>query len=168
MSWKILQHRGLAWYGIELLKHARHLGKSEEKDMPEFFGQPSPWNIYIKDSATCPWSLRHMGTWVQAAAKLYAMTLWMPSLRVRTCSWTKKPSTFQGHSGTYFPFFKDSIQCKKEPWVYVFFSSFPTWAILYWKVFLCSLGWIKLAPKFKDFPALTAIFKNFQGLEFLF
>ena len=35
------------------------------------------------------------------------------------------------------------------------------------KVFLCLLGWIKLAPKFKDFPALTAIFKDFQGLEFL-
>ena len=30
------------------------------------------------------------------------------------------------------------------------------------------LGWIKLAPKFKDFPATTAIFKGFQGLEFLF
>ena len=35
------------------------------------------------------------------------------------------------------------------------------------KVFLCLLGWIKLAPKFKDFPALAAIFKDFQGLEFL-
>ena len=29
------------------------------------------------------------------------------------------------------------------------------------------LGWIKLAPKFKDLPAPTAIFKDFQGLEFL-
>ena len=35
-------------------------------------------------------------------------------------------------------------------------------------VFLCLLGWIKLAPKFKDFPAPTAIFKDFQGLECLF
>ena len=26
-----------------------------------------------------------------------------------------------------------------------------------------SLGWIKLAPKFKDFPVSTAIFKDFQG-----
>ena len=26
-----------------------------------------------------------------------------------------------------------------------------------------NLGWIKLAPKFKDFPAPTAIFKDFQG-----
>ena len=31
-----------------------------------------------------------------------------------------------------------------------------------------NLGWIKLAPKFKDFPAPTAIFKDFQGLELLF
>ena len=30
------------------------------------------------------------------------------------------------------------------------------------------LNYIKLAPKFKDFPALTAIFKDFQDLEFLF
>ena len=30
------------------------------------------------------------------------------------------------------------------------------------------LGWIKLAPKFKDFPAPTVIFKDFQGLAFLF
>ena len=45
-----------------------------------------------------------------------------------------------------------------------------------WKVFLhvCSFqvhenpGWTKLAPKFKDFPAATAIFKDFQGLEFSF
>ena len=35
-------------------------------------------------------------------------------------------------------------------------------------IFLCLLGWIKLAPKFKDFPAPTANFKDFQGLEFLF
>ena len=38
------------------------------------------------------------------------------------------------------------------------------WAILSWRSFCV---WIKLAPKFKDFPALTAIFKDFQGLEFL-
>ena len=30
------------------------------------------------------------------------------------------------------------------------------------------LGWIKLQPKVKDFPGPTAIFKDFQGLEFLF
>ena len=30
------------------------------------------------------------------------------------------------------------------------------------------LGWIKLASKFKDLPAPTAILKDFQGLEFLF
>ena len=39
------------------------------------------------------------------------------------------------------------------------------------KVFLClllqaleNLGWIKLALKFEDFPAPTAIFKDFQGV----
>ena len=35
--------------------------------------------------------------------------------------------------------------------------------------FPCSSPWtIKLALKFKDFPVPTAIFKDFQRLEFLF
>ena len=36
------------------------------------------------------------------------------------------------------------------------------------KVFLEALenlGWIKLVPKFKYYPAPTAIFKDFKGLE---
>ena len=33
------------------------------------------------------------------------------------------------------------------------------------KLFLCLLDWIKLALKFKDFPAPTSIFKDFQGLS---
>ena len=28
-----------------------------------------------------------------------------------------------------------------------------------------NLGWIKLAPTIKDFPAATAIFKDFQGIS---
>ena len=35
-------------HGIELLKHTRHLGKSEEEDMPEFYGQPFPWPFALK------------------------------------------------------------------------------------------------------------------------
>ena len=79
--------------------------------------------------------------------------------------------TFQGLSRTHFPLFKDSIQCKKESWVYVFFSSSTTSAISTWRSSVFApfpLGWIKLALKFKDFPAPTAIFKDLQGLEFLF
>ena len=46
---------------------------------------------------------------------------------------------FKDFSRTHFPFFKDFVQCKKEPWVYVFFSSFTTWAILSWRSFcVCS------------------------------
>ena len=40
------------------------------------------------------------------------------------------------------------------------------------KVFLCLLlfllTYINLASKFKDLPALAAIFKDFQDVEFLF
>ena len=32
---------------------------------------------------------------------------------------------------------------------------------------LFPLGLIRLAPKFKDFPAWTALFKDFQGLDLL-
>ena len=56
--------------------------------------------------------------------------------RVRTLFSTKTSRTFQRLLRTHFPFFKDSIQCKKEPWVYVFFSSTTTWAILSWRSFI--------------------------------
>ena len=75
---------------------------------------------------------------------------------------------------TFLIFQELQIQCKKEPWVYIFFSSFTTGVILSWG-FLCLLLFlwnstytIKLALKFKDFPAPTAIFKDFQGCEFSF
>ena len=55
---------------------------------------------------------------------------------VRTLFWTKTSRTFQRLPRTHFPFFKDSVQCKKEIWVYVFFSSTTTWAILSWKSFI--------------------------------
>ena len=63
------------------------------------------------------------------------------SHKVRTLFWQKKSRTFKGLSRTHFPFFKDSIQCKEEPWVYVFFSSSRTWAILSWRSFcVCWVG----------------------------
>ena len=85
--------------------------------------------------------------------------------RVCTLFWTENSRTFQGLSRTPFSA-KKSLKS-------VFFSSSTTWAISSWRSFcVCpfyaieNLGLIKLAPKFKDFPALTAI--TFQGLEFLF
>ena len=39
---------------------------------------------------------------------------------------------------------------------------------IYFHKALQNLTWIKLATNFKEFPALTAIFKDFQGLEFYF
>ena len=74
------------------------------------------------------------------------------------------------NSRTHFPFFKDSIQCKKEPWVHAFFSSSTTRAILSSEGLSVSahienVGWINLAQKLKDFPAATAIFKDSQGVS---
>ena len=34
-------------------------------------------------------------------------------------------------------------------------------------IYVHTRHWMKLARNFKDFPALTASFKDFQGLEFL-
>ena len=50
-------------------------------------------------------------------------------VRVRTLFWTKNSRTFQGLSRTHFPFCKDSIQRKIEPWVHILFSSSTTWVI---------------------------------------
>ena len=48
--------------------------------------------------------------------------------------------------------------------LFYFFHDTSNFNIL--NVFWCLLGWIKLAPKFKDFPAPTANFKDFQGRTF--
>ena len=48
--------------------------------------------------------------------------------------------------------------------LFYFFHDTSKFNIL--NVFRCLLGWIKLAPKFKDFPAPTANFKDFQGRTF--
>ena len=48
--------------------------------------------------------------------------------------------------------------------LFYFFHDTSNFNIL--NVFQCLLGWIKLAPKFKDFPAPTANFKDSQGRTF--
>ena len=85
-------------------------------------------------------------------------------------------------SGFIYPFFEEKVEglfkdfqfspfSAKKSLESVFFGSSPTWAILSWRSFcvysflpLENLkGWIKLALKFKDFSAPTAII--FQGLS---
>ena len=59
--------------------------------------------------------------------------------RVRTLFWTKNSRTFQGP----ILFFKD--QYEKEPWVHVFSSSSPTWAIVSWRSFcVCSFRHLRI------------------------
>ena len=85
--------------------------------------------------------------------------------RVRTLSWTKTSRTFQGLLRTHFPFFKDSIQCKKEPWVYVFFSSTTTWAILSWRSFILGTWESGLDKVSTEIQGLSSTDCNFQGLS---
>ena len=61
---------------------------------------------------------------------LHTTTCYSNNSRVCTLFWTKNSRTFQGLSRTHFPFFRDSIQWIKEPWVYFFFGSSTTWVIL--------------------------------------
>ena len=66
-------------------------------------------------------------------------------------------------SKTHFPFL-----VQKRALSLHLFKFFHNMGIFILKVFLSLLGWIKLAPKFKDVPAPTAIFKDFEGLNFVF
>ena len=73
--------------------------------------------------------------------------------------------SFQGLSRTHFAFFKDSIQCKKEPWVYVFFSSTTTWAILSWRSFILGTWESGLDKVSTEIQGLSSTDCNFQGLS---
>ena len=71
----------------------------------------------------------------------------------------------QGLSRTPFAFFKDSIQCKKEIWVYVFFSSTTTWAILSWRSFILGTWESRLDKVSTEIQGLSSTDYNFQGLS---
>ena len=77
----------------------------------------------------------------------------------------KTSRTFQGLSRTHFAFFKDSIQCKKEIWVYVFFSSTTTWAILSWRSFILGTWESGLDKVTTEIQGLSSTDCNFQGLS---
>ena len=66
---------------------------------------------------------------------------------------------------THFLFFKDSIQCKKEIWVYVFFSSTTTWAILSWRSFILGTWESGLDKVSTEIQGLSSNDCNFQGLS---
>ena len=85
--------------------------------------------------------------------------------RVRTLFWTKTSRTLQGLSRTHFAFFKDSIKCKKEIWVYVFFSSTTTWAILSWRSFILGTWESGLDKVSTEIQGLSSTDYNFQGLS---
>ena len=85
--------------------------------------------------------------------------------RVRTLFWTKTSRAFQRLSRTHFAIFKDSIQCKKEIWVYVFFSSTTTWAILSWRSFILGTWESGLDKVSTEIQGLSSTDCNFQGLS---
>ena len=86
---------------------------------------------------------------------------WNINNRVCTLFGTKTPRTFKDT----FRIFKDSIQCKKEPWVYVCFSSTPTWAILSWRSFILGTWESGLDKVSTEIQGLSSTDCNFQGLS---
>ena len=90
-----------------------------------------------------------------------------PVCRVGTLFLTINSRTFEGHSRLHFPFFKDSIQCKNEPRVYVFFSSNITWVILSRGSFcVCSFLFRFLLKLYRiEIEGLSSTDCNFQGLS---
>ena len=87
-------------------------------------------------------------------------------------SYTFLNKKFKDFSRTHFPFFKDSIQCKKkEPWVFIF-CSWTTWAISSWRIFNLCLLLLSLATRESgldkgstEIQELSSTDCNFQGLS---
>ena len=102
---------------------------------------------------------------IKEAHGLFTAILLRSVHRVRTLFWTKTSRTLQGLSRTHFAFFKDSIQCKKEIWVYVFFSSTTTWAILSWRSFILGTWESGLDIVSTEIQGLSSTDYNFQGLS---
>ena len=69
---------------------------------------------------------------------------------------------FQGHISH---FSRTPIQCKKEPWVYVFFSSTTPWAILSWRSFILGTWEFGLDKVSTKIQGLSSTDCNFQGLS---
>ena len=82
---------------------------------------------------------------------------------------------FKDFEGAISHFLRIPFSAKRSP-ESMSFPVLPHMSNFILKVFLCLLlsvtresGLDKvMAPKFKDFPALTSFFKDFQSLEFLF
>ena len=95
------------------------------------------------------------------------MTSLISIYRVRILFGTKQFKDSSRSSKDTFPIFKDSIQCKKEPWVYVSFSSSTTW-VFYTRPFcVCSFSF-KLKFNYKvcvEIQRLSSTNCNFQGLS---
>ena len=87
---------------------------------------------------------------------------------ITQCSYPLFNKQFKDCSRTHFPFFKDSIQCKKEPWVYSFFGSSTTWVILSGGSFcVCSFFFgVQLNYKIStEIQGPSGTDSNFQGLS---
>ena len=111
------------------------------------------------------WTDGHMVTLLPKFLRWIDDQIFLSISRVRTLFWTKTSRTLQGLSRTHFAFFKDSIQCKKEIWVYVFFSSTTTWAILSWRSFILGTWESGLDKVSTEIQGLSSTDYNFQGLS---
>ena len=129
----------------------------------------NPWKCHFRDSkfqnAPSTSALKNLCLCSEFQSHLLFIITQLLKNRVRTLFWTKTSRTLQGLSRTHFAFFKDSIQCKKEIWVYVFFSSTTTWAILSWRSFILGTWESGLDKVSTEIQGLSSNDYNFQGLS---
>ena len=76
---------------------------------------------------------------------------------------TKKIKDFSRTFKDTFPIFRGLHSVQRRALSLCLLQFFQNMSNFILKVFLCLLGWITLAPKFKDFPPSTDC--NFQGLS---
>ena len=103
--------------------------------------------------------------WVTIKRLWSARSLQQISPRVRTPFWTKNSRTFPRTLKDTFFIFQGLHSMLKKPWVYVFFSSSTTWAILSWRSFCVRVVQSKHRNSRTSQHRLqfSRTFKDFQG-----
>ena len=127
-----------------------------------------PLNVVLKlnrfVNVTCSFNI----TGEYFEAQYFSIPLACPLPSITQCLYPLLNKQLKDCSRTHFPFFKDSIQCKKEPRVYSFFSSSTTWVILLRRSFcVCSFFFgVQLNYKIStEIQGPSGTDCNFQGLS---
>ena len=126
-----------------------------------FLPPPCPTSTPSNSDASPPWCSFFTHHFSSGSQFLFSLLSSSPS---------RPLDIFQPGFVSFFEGFSRTLFSAKKSLESMSFQLFDNMKNFILKVFLCLLpqalenpGWIKLAPKFEDFPTPTAIFKDFQG-----